>query len=139
MKNLRLFTSVFISTNSWCSESHYLDIWWVYKYKLAANTMSLLILRIPSENLFSSSVFPMAFAARDICLANSSNLRMQRITLPKICRKTQYWLIFDQILRLQKTKPQRRIITTCVFRSMTNNWCKFLRKAVTSFRKNVPT
>jgi hypothetical protein len=34
-----------------------------HRYKLAANTMSLLITLIPSLNLFSKSVLPMFFAA----------------------------------------------------------------------------
>lgn len=37
---------------------------------------------IPSANLFSSSVFPMAFAAWHICRSSSSRRLMQRIMLP---------------------------------------------------------
>jgi hypothetical protein len=54
-----------------------------HRYKLAANTMSLLIALMPSLNLFSKSVLPMFFAAWHSCRRTSSNLRMQRIMLPE--------------------------------------------------------
>lgn len=44
---------------------------------------------LPIANLFSSSVFPMAFAAWHICLKSSSNLRIQRIILPKRERESE--------------------------------------------------
>ena len=53
-----------------------------HKYKLAAKTMSLFILTIPSLNLASSGVFPIALAAQLICLNNSSNRRMCLIMFP---------------------------------------------------------
>ena len=56
----------------------------IYKYKLAANTISLLSNLIASENLFSNSVFPMFFAACTICLKSSSKRRIDRIMLPEI-------------------------------------------------------
>lgn len=37
---------------------------------------------LPSANLFSSSVLPMALAAEHICLRTSSRRRMQRMMLP---------------------------------------------------------
>ena len=37
---------------------------------------------LPSANLFSNSVFPMALDAWHICLKSSSKRRIQRITLP---------------------------------------------------------
>jgi hypothetical protein len=54
-----------------------------HRYKLAANTMSLLITLIPSLNLFSKSVFPMFFEAWHNCRSTSSSLRMQRMMLPE--------------------------------------------------------
>ena len=56
----------------------------IYKYKLAANTISLLSNLIASENLFSNSVFPIFFAACTICLKSSSKRRIDRIMLPEI-------------------------------------------------------
>jgi hypothetical protein len=54
-----------------------------HRYKLAANTMSLLITLMPSLNLFSKSVLPIFFAAWHSCRRTSSSLRMQRMILPK--------------------------------------------------------
>ena len=53
-----------------------------YKYKLAANTISLLILTIPSLNLASRLVLPIALAAQLICLMSSSSRLMCLIMLP---------------------------------------------------------
>ena len=53
-----------------------------YKYKLAAKTMSLLILTIPSLNLASKLVLPIALAAQLICLISSSSRRICLIMLP---------------------------------------------------------
>lgn len=57
-----------------------------YKYKEAANTISRFISFIASLNLFSSSMFPIPFAAWHSCRSNSSKRRIHLIIDPKRCK-----------------------------------------------------
>lgn len=56
--------------------------WLNYRYSDAAKMISLWILLMPSENLFSRSVLPILLAAEHICLNSSSSRRKIRINEP---------------------------------------------------------
>lgn len=54
----------------------------IYRYKLDAKTISLLIILIAALNLSSNSLLPMVFDACTICLSNSSSRLMHLIMEP---------------------------------------------------------